>query len=309
MHPYDTEYASNEFWAALALRVEPLIGDVEKTLGYYWMDEVEDHFSRWDWLAVQMARKHGRVHDGWYVLRWHRPGLDLGDDELVAGESVRDCLAHMAMRCTDGGKWPSAVSFDSPRTTFTLNGDPFAELWPAPPPQARDDDTLSRVESTVLGLQFHENQAQALGRRIGKWPGMRSVSGEAPDKATAHLPCPSEWLNAARHLWQKANKREATTAEAQQLAAAVFESPSWNHLCGLIAGRMNKDAWWSINGPFVVNDGNNDGAFSVHTSMADGFIEFARRAGDLAREEPCIVNFQRHSAGHPYLSCASMERP
>jgi hypothetical protein len=71
MHPYETDYATNVFWDALKTRLAPVLGDVETTLGHYWMDLFERCFSRADFLALAAARKtRGKGFD------WFDPALE-----------------------------------------------------------------------------------------------------------------------------------------------------------------------------------------------------------------------------------------
>jgi hypothetical protein len=89
-----------------------------------------------------------------------------------------------------------------------------------------------------------------------------------------------EWLISARALLASTGQSEATTSQAQALAAAAFGFKSWNHLCGLIPAGEPKSAWWSMCAPYYVHgeDASDHATIRVYCDPIEGFIDFCSRA-------------------------------
>lgn len=312
MRPNTLSYATNQFWTDLASRLEPLIGNVEISLGRSWMDAVEAGFSRWDFLAIETAKRtRGKAPD-WYILEWHEAahGYEGDDDWLVAGESREECIAHLVERCQDRSVWPTACDHDerSDRTTFKLDETTFAVIRPVRPSQPVDAATRSRVEGTLIALRKHGNPHAEFAKRLARWPGLSVLHAE--DRAnfrapSAHWPCPAEWLMSARLLWAKAGTPEPSTSQAQQLAAAVTGFPTWNHLCGLMPSSANDDDWWSLSSPYYVygTDPANHETNAVFRGPVEAFLAFRSSAAQVcAGLDAAQARFSATVPGSPWLS-------
>lgn len=296
MHPYSIDYATNAFWLAVAARLMPFLGNVETTLGYYWMDEVERCYRRSDFLVVEVAKRtRGKIPD-WYIVEWFAMSEDLGKEEgfLAAAETREACVAYIAGRCGDSDLWPDGLSYDPIQDHVMLYAGiaPFAVIRPLGSPATTiASATRSRVETTLLGLQKHKSPSYEFAKRLSRWPGLSTIRGVSIRNPCIdpHLPCPSEWLISARRLWARAGKGEASTAQAQALAAAVLNVPSWNHVTGLLPAAAPRSHWWALYSPFHVARAEaprligDDAAIGVYQDPVEAFLDFITRAGRICR--------------------------
>ncbi|MGF6440577.1 hypothetical protein [Paraburkholderia youngii] len=308
MYPYGFSYGHDDFWAALAARVKPFLGDVENTLGYHWMDLVEEQFSRPDFVVVNMALRYAGKELVWYVVEWFESasGVYEQGESPLAGESRDSCLAYVLERCNEDGTWPDGVRFDEvrDRTTFTLRGVDFATVYRLEPDGPVDSTALTRVESSLLALRRNGGSSE-FPKRFRKWPGLGNVKANEERRPTAtHWPCPAEWLMSAGSLLLKAGVPEPTALQRQQLAAAVFGAPSWNHLCGLVPAERPKSDWWSLYAPTVVQvDGSPRGYYErIYQGSAAAFLDFRARAAEaLALGEADTAWLTQDITGYPEL--------
>jgi hypothetical protein len=262
MNPYvSLDYGTNPFWDRLIGRIKPFLGDVEQTLGRYWMDAFETCFARSDFLAVETAQATRGKVPRWYVLEFSEGTLQI-DDWVLAGETAEQCIAHLHERCDAEHLWPTRIEYgrDSGKTTFYDDrGEILAIVRPLPEARPIAASLRTRSESTLLGLRKAPYAGQEFVRRLAKWPGMNAQAWSVnksnyerriATECNAHWPCPSEWLLSARILLQAAGRGKPSTAEAQSFAAAALGLPSWNHLCGLLPPQASVGDWCSLAGPY-----------------------------------------------------------
>lgn len=285
MHPYSISIHSKAFWNGIASRVTPLIGDVATRLGKSWMDQVEHRFNRNDFFTVAAAREAQAPLPQWHVLTWHSAPDEMvrDDDGVVAGTSREECLAHLLGRCSEFGVWPTQIIKDpaSERVLFVASRGVIASIGRVAPSKRISDEVRSRAEGVLLGLRKAASPDAELAKRVARWPGLGEVGAEERDARDVHWPCPTEWLLSARLLLEEAGFRDAPTSQAQALAAAILDQPSWNHLCGLRGPEMPKSAWWTVGAPYVVRDSAEEGPPSaVYGDAVEAFIELARRSSE-----------------------------
>ena len=286
MHPYQTNYATNQFWTDVKTRLAPVLGDVETSLGQYWMDRFEDCFNRSDFLALEIAKQTNGHGFNWFLIELHQAAERLiEDDSICAANSQMQAIAHLAARCSEVGVWPSEAIYVNQTNVIELKlgNQPFALIKPLPRSITNNEATLVRSKSTLHGLRKSSNCAQELTKRTKSWPGLSTIvykSSFLPDK-TFHFATPSEWLISARKLAATAGLGEISTSQAQQLAATAMGEPTWNHLCGHFQENVPGP---TLSCPWYVSSGGlglASESYTPYSDFYDGFAVFLARAQDL----------------------------
>lgn len=287
MHPYETSYGENQFWDALNRRLIPHVGSLPVKFGTRWYDEFERCFTRSDFYAVAMARANKTRPIRWCVVHLLGEGLRLIDeDDKMACSSWEKAIGYLVGRCISVGLWPDSFKLNEERGSLeiSLRGEAFAlirEHGPATQPLGSQE---KRAQSTIVGLRDEQDWVSDLHKRLKRWPGLQEIGlslDPTLNDACKHLPLPSEWLRCAKRLGQLAGIASVDTKKAQEIASAVFDEPSWHHLCALASEGTGALEWECISGPWYASlTLNGDDAIEsiVSTSPYSAFRSFIELA-------------------------------
>ena len=319
MNPYDIDYATKDFWDALKARLLPILGDVETTLGYTWMDQFENCFSRADFWALAAAKKSKSGFD-WHLIELFDAAEEIVDDEsIMAADSRAEAIAYLLYQCTEHGVWPDAVQChaDDGRIEFASGGQPFAVIRRLPP-SAVSIEVCERVEGTLLGLRKAAKLNTEFTKRLRRWPGLSKIDSndEGLKHLDFHLPDTSEWLLSAKKLATLSGLPALTTSQAQNLAAIAFGELSWNHLCGHLKHVEASRSLVSLCCPWYIYQGYDDKVddSTVYQEFSEAFATFLGKAKEIVstRNDPQqFIQAVSTTTGLPYfqLVCGKGETP
>jgi hypothetical protein len=302
MHPYEIPYGENQFWEALNRRLIPHVGSLPIKFGTGWYDTFERCFTRSDFYAVAMARANKRRPVTWCVVHLFGEGLRLMDeDDKMSCSSWEKAIGYLAGRCIAVGLWPDSFKLDEERGSveLLLRGEALALIREHGPVTKPPGGQETRAKSTIVGLRDEQDWVLDLHKRMKRWPGLKEL-GLSKDptlsEACKHLPLPSEWLRCAKRLGRVAGIASVDTNKAQEIAAAVFDEPSWHHLCALASEGTGALEWEYVSGPWFAGltaNGNDTIESIVSTSPYTAFRSFI----ELASEEISINQNLEFCAG------------
>lgn len=279
-------------WVKLRKRVEPLLGDLETHLGPHWHPTLDRIFSKQD-LAASERLMRWRAPPRWLAIqRFQLGGSGDFDLDIRCVESFTEGVAFLVDDCRFRRMLPTALTLarDSDRLDLWLGAERLASICPMDM-RRPGEEIRRRAEGTVVGLRKFDDVEGELLKRARRWPGLsglvmngssgkRDGGGETPCPSAErhHLPVPKEWLFSARALCARCGHPDPDRRFLEQVAAAAFDSPSWNHLAG--AGAQFSSMPWcmqkssSSEEPGAVEDFYSDGIDAVADLLSRASTEW-----------------------------------
>ncbi|MDM0084752.1 hypothetical protein QTI17_29545 [Variovorax sp. J31P179] len=267
-------------WVKLRKRVEPLLGDLETHLGRHWHATLDRIFSRQDLNASERLMRWPAPTRWLAVQRFQLGGSDDFDLEIRCVESFPHAVAFLVEDCRFRRMLPTSLTLarDRERLDLWLGAERLATIGPMNM-RRPSEEIRRRAEGTVIGLRKFDDVERELLKRARRWPGLSELvmngaparregtGAPFPSAERSHLPVPKEWLFSARVLCARCGHPEPNRSFLEQVAAAAFDAPSWNHLAG--AGAQFSSLPWfmqkssSSEEPGVVEDFYSDGIDAV----------------------------------------------
>ena len=254
LHPHESDYEK-----ALEPRLAKVFGDLQSAFGLapkpqrFWEDKFKHYFCQSDFLAVSIALHLKGKKPDWQIIQSH-PALERFEAEecIKSAPSRVDAFAAI-FEILDGEERPDhTVRREDGGVDFYCGSDLLVSFYPAPSSAPVEKSLLSRIESTFVGLEDSPEPRSEVEKRLQRWPALKGMGFEEPnEKLILGFPSTSNWLKSARRLYRDLKGVEATTAQAQELVALIFDQKSWNHLCAL-APSDDKLSWFNFLPPVEV---------------------------------------------------------
>ncbi|OYU42813.1 MAG: hypothetical protein CFE44_21860, partial [Burkholderiales bacterium PBB4] len=115
----------------------------------------------------------------------------------------------------------------------------------------------------------------------------------------------------AKRLWRLAVMVAVDTNKAQEIAAAVFDEPSWHHLCALASDESGSTAWDAVSGPWLACV-SADGELVEWIASASPYTalrSFVQLASEQVSIDPALEFRFSATPGSDDMPCLSVENP
>lgn len=309
-------------WGRLCQRVAPLLGDVRAHLGEDWHRIIDQVISREDLETVARAARGDPPPDWFIIERKPIEGLDddCDEDERQVTEGFVDAVFHVLRFCRVQRILPTALVFDDVQQTLTLSVGARGPWMMVRPLRTRQvpQALRARAQGTVLGLRKADFPGREFVKKVKRWPGMadvnpvepwlaemRSPKGPKPFTVRAqrhHHSAATEWRLSALALCALCGHASPDRKLVDQVAAAAFDQPSWNHLVALDQSAA------TFAGPWALVEDSAEGQRLLHY-YADAFDALAdllaRAPKEFVKDWPAVRVRQDQSFDEPLRNTPS----
>jgi hypothetical protein len=243
---------SPAYWAQVAKRLFPLVGDLTKKYGEPWDEPVDRLYSAADReIAIEIISGRTQVPEWHYIEFTNDAPYDFYyEDSVEVFRSSSRALAHLLSRCQSKRfKFDAVEQVSATRFEFIHKGKVLA-IIERPNYRSFDDASLSRHKAAIVGVRRSENPAEEYMKRFSRLPNVRLTRCKVGTYRIFqeqqiryghdHVPVPKEWLDSARILAADVGIQEPGMKLLQDIACAALGAPSWNHLSAPLGDRSGE---------------------------------------------------------------------
>jgi len=170
-------------------------------------------------------------------LAWLRVASpDAVDDVLRAYEGLQAALTELLEDTLEHGTYPDDIEVSEQRIRFAFNNvwQEWVEFRLALPSTPTCFPEQARYTGLLTGLAATERPREAFIQRLGDLPGWGGakllLSRLSGSNEQGHAPLPREWRRVSTEILHRLGLAEVTPAQVEEVACAVLDFPSWNHL-------------------------------------------------------------------------------
>lgn len=188
--------------------------------------------SRAKWLAQKPTAATSVNAHAW--LRVASP--DAIDDVVRTYEGLQGALTDLLEDTLEHATLPDYIDVSEQRIRFTFNNgwQEWVELRLAHPSSATCFPEQARYTGLLTGLAATENPRETFVKRLGELPGWGGATLGCSESYGSdeqwHAPLPREWRRVSTEILHRVGLTDATPAQVEEVACAVLDFPSWNHL-------------------------------------------------------------------------------
>jgi hypothetical protein len=190
--------------------------------------------SRAKWLAQSTGTTASTSANEHVWLRVASP--DAIDNVTVAYDGLQAALTVLLENTLEHATFPAYIEVAERRIRFVFNNNwqEWTEFRLAHPSSPTCFPEQARYTGLLTGLAATERPDETFVQRLGElpgWGGAKLVPSESSRSGEGgHAPLPKEWRRVSTEILYRVGLTEVTPAQIEEVACAVLDYPSWNHL-------------------------------------------------------------------------------
>ncbi|HIH2744910.1 TPA: hypothetical protein ACYLN4_000576 [Burkholderia lata] len=161
---------------------------------------------------------------------------DAVDDVIRAHEGLQAALTELLKDTLEHATFPDYIEVSEKRIRFRFTNEwqDWVELRLAHPDSATCFPEQARYAGVLTGLATTQEASETFIKRLGELPGWRGAKLVRPKSYGSeeewHAPLPKEWRKISAEILHRVGLTEPTPAQVEEVACAVLDFPTWNHL-------------------------------------------------------------------------------